>query len=112
MDRYLLPFEILPAMNEQTPINQCPVSTASSQNQASCPVHEVPGNFDPFDQPFQTMPAATVAEANPDQVDSTGGNTRSNANFVYIRNNAMRVKVGDNDGKAVDRTFSFIVIGI
>ena len=65
-----------------------------------------------FDQPFQHTPAATVAEANPDEVDSTGGSTKSNANFVYIRNNAMRVKVGDSDGKGKDRTFSFIVIGV
>ena len=40
-----------------------------------------------------------------------GGDTRDNALFVFLRDGDTRVKIGNSNGGASDRDFTFVVTG-
>jgi hypothetical protein len=65
-----------------------------------------------FDQPFADRPSAAVTQVYPDLDDfGNGGDTRDNAVIVGINANHVRVKMGDANGNAAGRDFTFIVVG-
>jgi len=66
-----------------------------------------------FTEEFNTVPAVTATQIYPwpFDADSKGGDTRDNAVIVYIAVDRVRIKTGDDEGKAKNRAFSFIAAG-
>ena len=65
-----------------------------------------------FNTSFNAMPGVSVTEIWPQDINSHGGNTKDNAVLVAVEPDRFRVKVGEKDGDASDRDFSFVAIGI
>ena len=65
-----------------------------------------------FDDGFNAMPGVSVTEVWPGDITSHGGNTKDNAVLVAVEPDRFRVKLGELDGNAADRAFSFVAIGI
>jgi hypothetical protein len=64
-----------------------------------------------FDQPFSSMPSASVTQIFPDPNFNPHGSSRDNAVINGISTSKIRVLTGDDNGSASDRHFSFIVMG-
>ena len=64
-----------------------------------------------FRRPFTVIPAVVTSELYPNDVHSSGGDTRDNSVVVGIDLDRFRVKLGDGGGTATDRDFTFIAIG-
>ena len=65
-----------------------------------------------FEEPFHVIPAISATQIFPNDVSSQGGDTRDNAVLVGIINDRFRVKTGGGDGRAADRHFTFVAMGI
>jgi hypothetical protein len=65
-----------------------------------------------FDTAFNIIPAVTATQIYPWPMkpDSGGGQTTDNAVIVYVTNDRVRIKVGNNNGTGTNRAFSFIAI--
>ena len=64
-----------------------------------------------FDQPFPSVPSASVTQIFPDQNFNTHGDSRDNAVINGLSTTKMRVLTGDSAGTASNRYFSFVVMG-
>lgn len=65
-----------------------------------------------FHKPFSEIPAASVTQIypNPNQF-ARGGKTTDNAVICGINGEKVKVKMGDSNGNAQDRWFTFIIMG-
>ena len=71
-----------------------------------------------FTSPFPSVPAASATQiygfastGNAPATSTGSGDTRDNAVIAHLSADRMRVKTGGGGGEALDRVFSFIVIG-
>jgi hypothetical protein len=64
-----------------------------------------------FATSFSDTPTVAVTQIYRGNVSDLGGDTRDNAVVVGVNKGQVRLKVGEDDGKASDRMFGFIVMG-
>lgn len=65
-----------------------------------------------FRPPFAAPPVVVSTQVFPNNIADGGGSTRDNAVIVGITDQQVRIKVGDGNGSAQDRDFTFIAMGI
>lgn len=64
-----------------------------------------------FEPHFSSVVSVVATQIYPNDLRSTGGDTRDNAVIVGADNDEAKIKTGNNDGKAENRWFSFIALG-
>ncbi len=65
-------------------------------------------NFSPA---FKSTPTVVVTQIYPNDLSSTGGDTRDNAVIVGADANEVKIKTGGSDGKGSNRWFNFVAMG-
>lgn len=65
-----------------------------------------------FHPPFAVLPVVVATQVFPNQPGTAGGNTRDNAVVVWVAENQVRIKTGQQDGHGEDRDWTFIAVGI
>ncbi|MEZ4309829.1 MAG: hypothetical protein R3F14_17465 [Polyangiaceae bacterium] len=64
-----------------------------------------------FRDSFSIEPAAAATQIRDDGGDGQGANTKANVTMPILERSRVRFKTGNSDGNAVNRDFSFIVVG-
>ena len=64
-----------------------------------------------FEPSFTEPPTVVVTQLYPNDLSSSGGDTRDNAVVVGIDNNELKIKTGNSSGNGTNREFAFIALG-
>ena len=64
-----------------------------------------------FEPSFTEPPTVVATQLYPNDLSSSGGDTRDNAVVVGIDNNELKIKTGNSSGNGTNREFAFIALG-